>query len=292
MTLLWSDGLQLTQALLLILGALLPLVNPLGAVPIFLTLTRGCDDDTRRDLARHIALYAFLLLLGAMLLGSFVLRMFDLSVPVVQVAGGAVVCALGWRLLSHDTQAGEPPPDPQLARRDAVARAFYPLTMPVSIDAGVIAVAITLGANHGRTLEREVIQLFAALLGAGAVAAALWLAYRYAGRLSVWLGNKGMEILLRLSALIVLCIGVQIVWNGARSLLAEVGVSQKPRSQAAATTSTARRTPPPPIAMPLASNAASTPARQPRIMATFMSPMWPMRNARPASGPRPPEIET
>jgi multiple antibiotic resistance protein len=222
--LLWSDAAQLAQAVLLIVGALLPLVNPLGAVPIFLKFTHGCDDATRADLARHIALYSFVLLLGSMLFGSFVLRLFDLSVPVVQVAGGAVVIALGWNLLQHDTAAvPEPAADPQHARRVAVARAFYPLTLPVSIDAGVISVAITLGANHGQTLERELIQLFAAILGAGAIAASLLLAYRYAGRLSGWLGNKGMEILLRLSALIVLCIGVQIVWNGAKALLAEAG---------------------------------------------------------------------
>jgi multiple antibiotic resistance protein len=223
-TLIWSDFVLLAQAVLLIVGALLPLVNPLGVVPIFLRMTHGCDEATRRDLARHIALYSFALLLGSMLFGSFVLRLFDLSVSVVQVAGGAVVCALGWQLLHHESHLNEPTPDPHRARQVAVARAFYPLTLPVSIDAGVIAVAITLGANHGRTLEREVIQLGAAIVGSGFVALSILLAYRYAARVSGWLGNKGMEVLLRLSALIVLCIGVQIVWNGLKSLLAEIGI--------------------------------------------------------------------
>jgi multiple antibiotic resistance protein len=222
--LLWTDIGQLLNAVLLIVGALLPVVNPLGNVPIFLTLTHGCDDATRRDLARHIALYSLALLLGSMLLGSFVLRMFDLSIPVVQVAGGAVVIALGWHLLHYERPAAEETPDPHVARQVAVARAFYPLTLPVSIDAGVIAVAITLGANHGQTLERDLIQIVAAILGSAVVAASLLLAYRYATRVSGWLGNKGMEMFLRLSALIVLSIGVQIVWNGVKSLLTEVGI--------------------------------------------------------------------
>ena len=222
--LLWIDIGQLLNAVLLIVGALLPVVNPLGNVPIFLTLTHGCDDATRRDLARHIALYSFALLLGSMLLGSFVLRMFDLSVPVVQVAGGAVVIALGWHLLHYERPAAEETPDPHLARQVAVARAFYPLTLPLSIDAGVIAVAVTLGANHGQTLESELIQFVASILGSAVVAASLLLAYRYATRVSGWLGNKGMEMFLRLSALIVLSIGVQIVWNGVKSLLTEVGI--------------------------------------------------------------------
>jgi multiple antibiotic resistance protein len=219
----WRDGVQLLNAVLLIVGALLPVVNPLGNVPIFLTLTHGCDLATRRDLARHIALYSFVLLLGSMLLGSFVLRLFDLSIPVVQVAGGAVVCALGWHLLHYERPTVDDV-DPHTARQAAVARAFYPLTLPVSIDAGVISVAITLGANHGQTLERDLIQITAALIGSAVVAAGLWLSYRYATRVGGWLGNKGMEMFLRLSALIVLSIGVQIVWNGLKSLLAEIGI--------------------------------------------------------------------
>jgi multiple antibiotic resistance protein len=224
--LLWSDIAQLVNAVLLIVGALLPVVNPLGNVPIFLNLTHGCDGATRRQLARHIAVYSFALLLGSMLLGSLVLRLFDLSIPVVQVAGGAVVIALGWHLLHYERPAAEATVDPHVARQVAEARAFYPLTLPVSIDAGVIAVAITLGANHGQTLERNLIQIAAAFIGSAIVAASLLLAYRYAMRVGGWLGTKGMEMFLRLSALIVLSIGVQIVWNGAKTLLGEAGIGR------------------------------------------------------------------
>jgi multiple antibiotic resistance protein len=224
-SLVWSDMVQLLHAVLLIVGALLPVVNPPGNVPIFLNLTQGCDEATRRDLARHIAVYSFALLLGSMVLGSLVLRLFDLSVAALQVAGGAVVCALGWNLLHYEPTATETLPDPEQARQVALGRAFYPLTLPVSIDAGVIAVAITLGAHHGQTVASEVIQLIAALLGSAAIAASLLLVYRYAGRVSGWIGSKGMEIMLRLSALLVLSIGVQIVWNGVKALLAEINIA-------------------------------------------------------------------
>jgi len=75
-----SDFGQLTGAILLMVGALLPVVNPLGDDPIFLRMTPGCDELTRADLAKRIAFYSFILLLGAMLLGSFVLRLFGLSI--------------------------------------------------------------------------------------------------------------------------------------------------------------------------------------------------------------------
>jgi multiple antibiotic resistance protein len=223
----WTDAVLLLQAVLVIVGALLPVVNPLGNVPIFLNLTHGCDEPTRRDLARHVAAYSFGLLLGSMLIGSFVLRLFDLSVAVVQVAGGAVLCALGWNLLHYEPPPAEAPPDPTRARQAAVARAFYPLTLPVSIDAGVISVAVTLGAHHGQTVAREAIQIAAAFIGSALIAGSLLLVYRYAARVSAWLGHKGMEVFLRLAALIVLSIGVQIVWNGLKSLLGEIGIGSR-----------------------------------------------------------------
>jgi multiple antibiotic resistance protein len=220
-----DDLLQLLHALLLIVGALLPVVNPPGNVPIFLSLTAGCDEPTRRDLARHIAFYSFALLLGSMVLGTLVLRLFDLSVGALQVAGGTVVCALGWNLLHYERPAHDTPTDAEQARQVALGRAFYPLTLPLSVDAGVIAVAITLGAHHAHSLEGKAVQLMAAVLGSAVIAAALLLVYRYATRVSRWIGSKGMEVMLRLSALLVLSIGVQIVWNGLKSLLAEIHIA-------------------------------------------------------------------
>lgn len=219
------DLLDLLHALLLILGALLPVVNPPGNVPIFLNLTEGCDEATRRDLARHIAIYSFALLLGSMVLGTMVLRLFDLSVAALQVAGGAVVCALGWNLLHYERRAEDTQVDAEQARQVALGRAFYPLTLPLSVDAGVIAVAITLGAHHAQTLEGKLGQFIAAVLGSAVIAASLLLVYRYATRVSGWIGSKGMEVMLRLSALLVLSIGVQIVWNGVKGLLAEIHIA-------------------------------------------------------------------
>jgi multiple antibiotic resistance protein len=220
----WADFTQLTGAILVIVGAILPVVNPPGDAPIFLRMTFGCDDATRKTLARHIALYSFALLLGSMLIGSFVLRMFDLSIPVVQVAGGAVVCALGWNLLNDDSK----PPnigDATQASVAAMAQSFYPLTMPLTVDPGVMSVAVTLGANHAHTLERVLIQLLAAIIGAAIVAVTVLLTYGYAERFAHWIGHRGMMIVLRLSAFIVLSIGVQIAWNGIKTLLVQVGIS-------------------------------------------------------------------
>jgi multiple antibiotic resistance protein len=220
----WSDFGLLTGAILLMVGAVLPVVNPLGDAPIFLAMTPGCDELTRADLAKRIAFYSFILLLGSMLLGSFVLRLFGLSIPVVQVAGGAVVCALGWKLLADNPKPADVTIDPVHANLMALGRAFSPLTMPLTIDAGVISVAITVGANHAHTFEHAMIQLLASVIGAGIIALSILLAYRYAQRVGKRIGHTGMMVVVRLSAFIMLCIGVGITWNGVKSLLAQIGI--------------------------------------------------------------------
>jgi len=149
-----------------------------------------------------------------------VLKVFGLSVPVVQVAGGAVLCALGWNLLNSDPQ---PHVDTQPMSTDVVyMRAFYPLTLPLTVDPGAISVAITLGANHAHGVERVVIGLAAGIVGTALISLSVWIAYAYAERIALWLGHTRLMVLLRLSAFIVLCIGVEITWNGIKALATEI----------------------------------------------------------------------
>jgi multiple antibiotic resistance protein len=220
----WTDFTQLFGAILVVVGAILPVVNPPGDAPIFLRLTAGSDDATRNTLARVIAIYSFALLLGSMLFGSFILRLFELSVAVIQVAGGAVVCALGWKLLTDEPKSSEMTVDPRQASAAALARAFYPLTLPLTVDPGVMSVAIAVGANHAHTLDRLLIQILAAVIGAAIVALAVLITYRYAKAFASRIGSTGMAVVLRLSAFIVLSIGVQIGWNGVKALLKEIGI--------------------------------------------------------------------
>jgi len=220
----WSDLTRLTGAVLLIVAAILPIVNPLGDAPIFLRMTPGCDESTRAFLAKRIALYSFFLLLGALLLGSFVLLLFGLSIPVVQVAGGAVVCALSWNLLYDNSKPNDVIPDPAHAKLFALGRAISPLTLPMTIDAGALSVAITVGANHANSIKNMVIELVAAVIGSGIIAMTILLTYRYAHRIGKLIGSTGMNVVVRLSAFIMLCIGVGISWNGVKALLAEIGV--------------------------------------------------------------------
>ena len=149
-------------------------------------------------------------------LTEHVIGFFGLSVPVIQVGGGLLVCALAWRLL-HDETADQVRIGPTTPEQLA-ARAFYPMTLPLTVGPGTIAVAITLGAQSPREASGYVTAVAASTIGALALAASIYFLFRYAERLTRWLGAAGTQVLLRLSAFILLCIGVQIIWNGVFAL--------------------------------------------------------------------------
>jgi multiple antibiotic resistance protein len=222
--LVWHEAVELLAAILVVVGGILPVVNPPGDAPLFLQLTAGCDEATRSDLARRISVYSFGLLVGAMLVGPVVLRLFDLSVAVIQVSGGAVVIALGWNILNRDPKPSVVDVDAHQASITAMARAFYPLTLPLTVDPGVMSVAVAIGAHHAHKFERLLTELLAAVIGAAIVALSILLTYRYAQRVAKHLGREGMNAVVRLSAFIVLSIGVQIAWNGTKALLQEIGI--------------------------------------------------------------------
>ena len=94
---------------LLILSALFPIVNPLSGAPIFLDLTQKYSGEARRALSWRVAWNSFLLMVGSYFIGSHILGVFGLSLPVVQVGGGLVVVSMGWALLMKREEADARP---------------------------------------------------------------------------------------------------------------------------------------------------------------------------------------
>ena len=210
----------IVESVLLVVAALLPIVNPFGGAPMFLALTADVSREVRAELASKIAINALVLLVASLFVGTYVLDFFGLSIPAVQVAGGAVVCAMGWGLLNE-------PDRPPTAARDAARaatpadlarRAFYPLTMPLTVGPGSMSVAITLGANPSADVRTLIATSVAHVLGILIVVLTVFLCYRYADRILRRLGDVGTVIVSRLMAFILLCIGVQILWNGVAAL--------------------------------------------------------------------------
>jgi len=206
---------------LLILSSLFPIVDPLTASPIFLLLTKDYSPEARRILSRKIAWDSFLLMIGSYFIGSHVLLFFGVSLPVVQVAGGLVVVSIGWTLLMEKDEAREQKKN-TVEPQDMDRRAFYPLTLPLTVGPGSISVAITLGANTTDHYGFNILFIFTALIGTGLIALSVYLCYAFSDRLVRMLGETTTSVIIRLSAFLLVCIGVQIVWNGLSALISSV----------------------------------------------------------------------
>ena len=207
----------LTTSFLTVLVGLLPIVNPVGMAPIFLRLTAGSSAATRAKLAWLIALYGFALMAVSLFVGSHILAFFGLTVPAVQIAGGLVVMAAGWRLLQQGDDTESRQRQTALGDEAMLRHAFFPLTMPLTVGPGTISVAITLGNKAAATHELRPLGI-GALAATLSVSAAIYVSYRFAERVLRMLGESGTDIFLRLSAFILLCLGVQILTNGLGAL--------------------------------------------------------------------------
>ena len=198
----------------LAVATLVPLINPAGTAPIFLSLTSGVSDHARSIAAARIARNTFLLLAGAMLGGSWILLFFGLPLAEIRIAGGLLVVATAWHLVRTEQR-----PDAalvvlsQVESHDPIAHTvFYPLTFPVTIGPGSLSIALAIGADaHGAPAAAS---LAGGVLGTAIVASIVYFCYRFAGHVARMLGPAGTLVLLRLSAFILLSVGVKILCDG------------------------------------------------------------------------------
>jgi multiple antibiotic resistance protein len=212
---------KIVSAFLLTFAGLFPIVNPIESAPFFLALTPNLSTAERNALARVIAINGFALLLGSMLLGPWLLEVFGIELPVVRIAGGLVVTALGWKLLTQEDWSDHGSADVAPGGTRKIG-SFYPLTMPLTVGPGSMSVAITIGSKKPAAgfpwadIAFHAVGAFAGLL---AIGASIYIAYRFAGNIARLLGATGVEVVVRLSAFILMCIGIEIVWNGYSALM-------------------------------------------------------------------------
>jgi multiple antibiotic resistance protein len=208
---------EFLKATLMIVASLFPIINPPAVGFIALGMTPDADDAERADLARCVTINSVIMLALSLLLGAYVLAFFGISEPALRVAGGLIVTMAGWRLLQSNEEKSEQPHDRQHAQSLRL-RAFYPLTLPLTVGPGAIAVAIALGTSSPRQgpLPVHVAGVTAGLLVLGA---SIYLCVRFACRARRVLGEVGTQVLMRLFAFIIFCIGIQMLWAGVDGLL-------------------------------------------------------------------------
>ena len=216
---------EFSHAFLVIFTSLLPVINPPGAALMVLGLLPDATPLQRSRVARSVAFNSLVMLTVSISIGAWVLSFFGISIPVLRLAGGLVIAVTGWRLLQAPAQvertsvAGAAEAE---ARRDLDAtvesQTFYPFTLPLTVGPGAIAVATAVGTTSPKD-GPEAVHVAAAGCALLALCVLIYLCMRYAGRLQSFLGPTGMQVMLRLLAFVILCIGVEIGWLGLSELL-------------------------------------------------------------------------
>jgi multiple antibiotic resistance protein len=213
---------EFTQTLLLLVTGLFPIINPPASAMIVLSLVPNATPAERSELAWRITTNSFAILLGSLLLGAYVLSFFGISIPVLRVAGGLIIAMAGWNLLQKpdDDETGNETAELKSQPRHGslAAKAFYPLTLPLTVGPGSIAVAIALGTGSPREglSAGHIAGVGVALL---VLCTSIYICVRFAGDLERLLGNVGTKITMRLFAFVIFCIGVQLLWTGLSELL-------------------------------------------------------------------------
>lgn len=206
---------------------LISIINPIGIAFVFLDRTASLSKEERTVLARKIAINVLCVLLVAFFIGTPILHFFGISMQALRIGGGLAVAVGGWQMLNApDTQPGEQPAVKRVDADNAMSKAFFPFTIPLTTGPGSIATAIALTANRTHKLSEFVISSIASVVISVAVAVTVYLVYSRAVIFARYLGVEGTKVAMRVSSFLLLCIGVQIMLTGFSEFLIPIATMQ------------------------------------------------------------------
>lgn len=205
--------------------ALFPVVNPIGSAFIVSPYFENLSSKEKRKAVNRITFYAFLICTVSLFAGHWILQLFGLSIPIVQLAGGIMICKMGWEFLSgndekkpvetEETKDSEP----FAAYRHIKDKLFYPITFPATTGAGTISVLFTLSAHSTTVGSMDYyVNTAAILVSIMAMCVLIYIFYLNTKTLIHFLGENGENIVNRISAFLIFCVGLQIAFTGLKEL--------------------------------------------------------------------------
>ena len=199
--------------------AILPIVNPLGAVPLVMTVTSHLTVEERQRQVRRACIYTFVLMVSFLVAGGVIMNYFGISIPGMRIAGGMIVAFLGFGMLFPTPPARTSDVGRREVKDDV---AFTPLAMPGLSGPGTFAVVMSLSSQaSSRNGWDRILDFAGVATGILLVALSCWFVLRGAERFNRLLGATGMVALTRLMGFLMICIGVQFIINGLATLLAD-----------------------------------------------------------------------
>jgi multiple antibiotic resistance protein len=187
--------------------ALFPIVNPLGGIPLFFSLTADFSAEERQRTAIKTALYVIAILIAFMLFGRFVLNFFGISLPVLKIAGGLIVANTAWGMVTGSSRMTMAESSEALTKEDI---SLTPMAMPMLSGPGSIGVVMGLAAHADHFLS-----YVGMVAGIAALGLTVYLFLSLGGPFAKRLGPSAMGAINRIFGFLILSIAVQLLWNGA-----------------------------------------------------------------------------
>lgn len=203
--------------------ALFPVINPIGSGFIVNGFLEGLDNVQRKAVIKKIMINCLVIGIGSLIAGHFILQLFNLAIPVVQLGGGILICKTGLEWLSgtettspNDNNNEKQETINKIDIEDIESKLFYPISFPISIGPGSISVIFTLvasGTIKGSLLKSTVNYSLIALVIISLLAI-LYVFLSQGQKITKKFGTSGNTIINKMVAFFTFCIGIQITVTG------------------------------------------------------------------------------
>lgn len=198
-----------TTLLIAAFSSMISVANPLAAMPVFISLTERNTDIERAAIAKKSAFFMFGILLIFLLLGTYIMSFFGISLSGIRIAGGLIILRAAYAMLNPDHSERKISEEAQEAAKDKEDISFSPMAMPMLSGPGSIAVVIGLASQADGFLDLVVMSIaiiLVALISYGVL--------RVAPFSAKYIGPTGMNAITRMMGFIAMAIGVQFILNG------------------------------------------------------------------------------
>ena len=191
------------------------LTNPLGTMPVFLTMTNGLSDDERKRIIKRATITSFLILIGFTFCGQFLFKFFGISTNGFRIAAGIIILKIGYDMLQARYSNAKLKEDEIKAYANDIS--ITPLSIPMLCGPGAIANGIILMSDASNwTLKATLV---------GVIALVYILTYiilRLSTRLVRLIGETGNNVMMRLMGLILMVIAVECFVGGVKPILTDI----------------------------------------------------------------------
>ncbi|MHC5354771.1 MarC family protein [Myroides sp. LJL115] len=196
-----------------------PVLNPIGVAFIVNSFFGNLTEEERNYCTKRLVYFSFILCVITLLLGQLILMVFHLSIPIVQVGGGFLICKTAMDLL-NDKKASDKNSTAVDDQESMRSKLFYPLTFPIVVDAGTISVIFALAASSYSKQFEATVENFGAILVGIILCCALFYVFTYSAfNITQRIGATGANVINKMCAFFTFCVGLNVIYEGIMALI-------------------------------------------------------------------------